>query len=439
MNVGGIQWLVDNQRHLPYTWAVVETAHSTEVSNLRRMIVQLSRLVEISVTLNSTLDLDRLLQFIIDSAADLLESEGASILLVDEKTHDLYFAAAHGSDPEELKQIPVPVQSSIAGTIFREDRPLIINEVASDPRHFRDVGDKIHKEIRTLIGVPLRIRDKVTGVLEAINKRKGVFNESDLHLLSNIASQAAVAIHNTRLLEALQRAYDELGKLSQLKSDFISIASHELRTPLGLILGYATLLKEEAGAEASEHAEVVLNSALRMRGLIEAMTNMNMLQIDADEIRMERLELQPVIMAACEEVSELIKTKGQLFSVKLAEEPIFIHGDGPKLTLALINLLNNAMRFTPAEGFIRVETTIHGREVRIHVVDNGIGIPVDQLESIFVEFYQVGSHMTRRHEGLGLGLAIVKAIVEAHGGRVWAESEGSGHGATFMLALPLAE
>jgi signal transduction histidine kinase len=418
---------------------VVEAQRSTEISDLRRMIVQLSRLVEISVTINSTLDLDRLLQFIIDSAADLLESEGASILLVDEKTQDLYFAAAHGSDPEELKRIPVPMQSSIAGTIFREDRPLIINEVATDPRHFRDVGDKIHKEIRTLIGVPLRIRDKVTGVLEAINKRKGVFDESDLHLLTNIASQAAVAIHNTRLFDALQRAYDELGKLSQLKSDFISIASHELRTPLGLILGYATLLKEDAGAEASEHAEVVLNSALRMRGLIEAMTNMNLLQIDSAEIKMKRQDLQLVIKAACEEVSELIKTKGQSFTIQLSKEPSFVQADGPKLTLALINLLNNAMRFTPAEGFIRVETSLHGKEVRIRVTDNGIGIPADQLESIFVEFYQVGSHMTRRHEGLGLGLAIARAIVEAHGGRVWAESEGSGHGAAFVIALPLAE
>jgi signal transduction histidine kinase len=418
---------------------VVEAQRSTEISDLRRMIVQLSRLVEISVTINSTLDLDRLLQFIIDSAADLLESEGASILLVDEKTQDLYFAAAHGSDPEELKRIPVPMQSSIAGTIFREDRPLIINEVATDPRHFRDVGDKIHKEIRTLIGVPLRIRDKVTGVLEAINKRKGVFDESDLHLLTNIASQAAVAIHNTRLFDALQRAYDELGKLSQLKSDFISIASHELRTPLGLILGYATLLKEDAGAEASEHAEVVLNSALRMRGLIEAMTNMNLLQIDSAEIKMKRQDLQLVIKAACEEVSELIKTKGQSFTIQLSKEPNFVQADGPKLTLALINLLNNAMRFTPAEGFIRVETSLHGKEVRIRVTDNGIGIPADQLESIFVEFYQVGSHMTRRHEGLGLGLAIARAIVEAHGGRVWAESEGSGHGAAFVIALPLAE
>jgi len=107
-----------------------------ELMRLRDMVIQRSKLLEISVTLNSTLELDTLLQFIINSAADLMDSEGASILLVDENTKDLYFAAATGADPEELRTIPVPLYGSIAGTIFREDKYQIINEVASDPRHF---------------------------------------------------------------------------------------------------------------------------------------------------------------------------------------------------------------------------------------------------------------------------------------------------------------
>jgi signal transduction histidine kinase len=428
---------MDKPYHLAYTWVVTEAGTRLRLDELRSMVVQLSRLVEISVTLNSTLDLDRLLQFIIGSAADLLESEAASILLVDDRTNDLYFAAATGSDPEDLKQIPVPMEGSIAGTIFREDRALIINEVASDPRHFRDVGEKIHFETHSLIGVPLRIQDKVTGVLEAVNKRVGNFDESDLQLLSNIASQAAVALNNARLVDALQRAYDELGKLERLKSDFIAIASHELRTPLGLILGYAALLKEEAGAAASEHAEVVLNSALRMRALIEAMTNMNMLQIGSAELNIERRALQPIIRAAHDEVRELIETKDQDLTLLMPEGELIARADGPKLTMAVINLLNNAMRFTPSGKRIWLTLEPHGQEAWIQVRDEGIGIPPDQLERIFVQFYQVEDHMTRKHEGLGLGLAIVRAIVEGHGGRVWAQSEGPGRGATFTIALPL--
>jgi GAF domain-containing protein len=269
-----------------------------ELTELRQMIVRLSRMVEISVTLNSTLDLDRLLEFIISSASDLLECEGGSILLVDDKTQDLYFAASTGSDPEELKMIPVPLEASIAGTIFREDKPQIINDVSSDPRHFSDVGDRIEFKIRSLIGVPLRIRGKVTGVLEAVNKHYGEFNEVDLQTLVTVASQAAVAINNARLVDAPHRAYDELGRVDKLKGDFIAIASHELRTPLALILGYATLLQEEADTMASKHAEAVLSSALRMRKLIEAMTNMNMLQVGSAEMAFNQQSLQPMVQAA---------------------------------------------------------------------------------------------------------------------------------------------
>jgi signal transduction histidine kinase len=105
----------------------------------------------------------------------------------------------------------------------------------------------------------------------------------------------------------------------------------------------------------------------------------------------------------------------------------------------LTNLLNNATQFTPAEGTIWLDLECRSGEAWLKVRDSGIGIPPDQLEHIFSQFYQVADHMTRSQEGLGLGLAIVKAIVEAHHGRVWAESEGSGTGATFIVVLPLVQ
>lgn len=417
---------------------MVRSESSTEIAELRRMVIRLSRLVENSVTLNSTLDLDRLLEIIIISATDLLESEAASILLVDKKTNDLYFAASTGSDPEEIKRMPVPLDGSIAGTIFRKAKPMIINDVKADPRHFRDVGERLNYEVRSLIGVPLHIREEVTGVLEAVNKRDGGYDESDLHTLMNIASQAAVAINNARLVEALQGAYNELGKLDRFKSEFIAIASHELRTPLGLILGYAALLKEETDQAAAQLAEMVLNSALRMRKLIEAMTNMNMLQVGTVEMDFKIQALQPVVSEAYEEVSTMIQTKGQRSEICLTEEPLYSYVDGPKLTLAIVNLLNNAMHFTPMGGRIDIELKQHGTEAWIQIRDNGAGIPEDQLTQIFEQFYQVDRHMTRRHGGLGLGLAIVRAIAQAHGGRVWADSDGSGKGSAFTIALPIS-
>ena len=409
-----------------------------QIDELRQLIVRLSRLVEVSVTLNSTLEPEPLLQFLIRSAADLLDGEAASILLFDEKTQRLYFAASTGADPAELRKIPVPLEGSIAGTIYRDDKPLIINEVASDPRHYRQVGEKIRFEARTMIGVPMRMRDRRIGVLEALNKRGGPFTESDLQTLSIIASQAAVAIHNANLVSALQKAYDELGKVEKLKSDFIAIASHELRTPLGVILGYAALLKEDADQATSEHAAAVLNSALRMRALIEDMTNMNMLRVGSAEMAISSQALQPILEAAYQEMRPLIEAKGQQVSRHVAAEQLQANVDAPKLTMALTNLLNNAMRFTPGGGQIELGLERHGPEAWMLVRDNGVGLPPDQLEHVFDQFYQVEHHMTRRHEGMGLGLSIVRAVVRAHNGRVWAESAGRDQGATFTIALPLA-
>lgn len=428
---------MDNLGGLAYTTRMLGQTTTSDGDDLRQMVLRLARLVEISVTLNSTLELDPLLQFIIDSAAELLGSEAASILLIDERSKDLRFAAATGADPAELAKIPVPMDSSIAGTIVRDDRPLIINEVAADPRHFREVGERVQLQIKSLVGVPMRIQEEVIGVLEAVNKRQGDFGESDLQTLSIVASQAAVAINNARLLDALQRAYDELGKLDRLKSEFISIASHELRTPLALILGYATILQEDAGETAAEHVNAVFNSAMRMRSLIEDMTNLNLLRVGSTEMNFERQPLQSVVRAASEEVRDTIQAKGQELEVALWDKTLEARVDGPKVAMALTNLLNNAMRFTPSGGHIWLSLKPHGDEAWFQVRDNGIGIPEDELERIFQAFYQVEDHLRRRHEGMGLGLAIVRGVAQAHQGRAWAESDGEGQGATFTIALPL--
>ncbi len=415
----------------------MDTHTEDELKRLRQMVVRLSRLVEISITLNSTLDLDRLLQFIIRSAADLVESEAASILLVSDKTGDLYIAAATDADPETLQKNPVPKEGSIAGTIFREDRPLILNELGATAQHYSEVGESGGFSARSVIGVPLRIRDEVTGVLEAVNKRKGIFDEVDIQTLTNIASLAAVALSNARQIDALNRAYEALGKLDQLKTDFIAIASHELRTPLGLILGNASLLKELAGENVSEHADAVLASALRMRALIEDMTNLNMLQAGSADLLLVKQPLQPIVQMAYEEVIGLVEAKGQTIKLNLPAETLEAMVDGPKITMALINLLNNAIRFTPNKRELWLTLEHHGHEAWLRVRDDGIGLATDELDTVFDLFYQVEDHLTRQHDGLGLGLPIVKAIAESNGGRAWVESEGSDQGATFTIALPL--
>src|SRR6185295_10791671 len=131
---------------------------------------------------------------------------------------------------------------------------IILNNAEQDPRHYSMVSDHIKFKVKTLLGVPMPIRDQTVGVLEAVNKHNGVFDESDATLLFVIAAHAAIAINNARLLRATQQALEKVKEANQLKSNFLSLASHELRTPLGIIIGYSAFLKEDAQGELSDHA-----------------------------------------------------------------------------------------------------------------------------------------------------------------------------------------
>jgi signal transduction histidine kinase len=409
---------------------------TAENAALRQMVVRLSRLVEISVTVNATLDVQALLQFIVTTAADVLESEAATILLTDERTHRLVLAAVSGHDPATLGQTPVPLEGTIAGTIVREDRPLILNQVDGQPS-LRQAWGRVVLEARSLAGVPMHVQDKTVGVLQVVNKRSGAFAEADARTLGIIASQAGVAIQNARLVYELRRANEELGKVDKLKKDFMAIASHELRTPLGVILGYAALLEAEAGGQASEHAAAVLNSAVHMRTLVESMTNLSLLEVAATELTLARHSLQAVGREAAQDLADLMRARGLALMERMPDESIEALVDAAKLRVAVGNLLDNALRFTPSGGHVWLEAERHGREAWLRVRDDGEGLEADQLERIFDQFYQVEEHRTRRHGGMGLGLAIVRAIASAHGGRAWAESSGPGRGAVFTIALPL--
>jgi len=399
---------------------------------------QLLRLVELSVTLNSTLDLDDLLQLITATATELLECEAASILLYDEKNPRLYFAAATGSDPAQLAEIPVPIENSLAGTIFRTNSHIILNEAELDPRHYSLVSDHIKFNVRTLVGVPMPIKDRTVGVLEAVNKHNGIFDERDAALLSVIAAHAAIAINNARLLRTTQQALEKVKESDQLKSNFLALASHELRTPLGIIIGYSTFLKEDAKGELSDHANQVLTAARQMRSILDEMNNLAMLKSDEMILKPQKIVMQDVLVYACEGIKEIAATRNQKLIYAFPEEPFVVNVDLDKTALAFGNILGNAIRFSPQGSDITIGAIQDGNQVLAWVQDQGIGIPVDKLQKIFEEFYQIEPPNTRHYGGLGIGLTIAKGLIETQGGRIWAESEGAGAGSTFKVLLPAA-
>lgn len=413
-----------------------------ETLGLELRLKKLTRLVEVSLIINSTLQLEPILRQIMDAAAEIAEAEAGSIMLLDPKTRELYFMAFTSTSSEHhsatLKRIPVPLNNSLAGEVVLENRTIAVNDVSEHPRHFRKADATSGFQTHSLLGIPMRIRDRVIGVLEAVNKLNGKqWTDQDVYLLEILASQAAVAIENANLVTKLTEAYQELSQVDKLKNDFIAIASHELRTPLGVILGYASFLKEEAQGEASEHAAAVLNSALRMRQIIEDMTNLRFLKVEGAEPDFEVLPIAELMMSALNDVQSMSNASGYRLHYIVPTPDVKVRADRLKLIMALTNLLNNAMKYSPKNGFIELTYRLQPSEIWVIVKDQGIGIEKEKLEHIFEEFYQVEDHMTRRHGGMGLGLSIAKAIVDAHHGRIWAESPGLGQGATFYISLPL--
>ncbi len=399
---------------------------------------RLERILQVSRELTSTVALEPLLHKIVDVAAEVTGSEAASILLLDVRSGELRFRAASG-DPTELLDIPVPVEDSIAGAVFLSGESCVISDTHADPRHYDAVGERIGRQTHSLLAVPLQIKERRIGVLEAINKEAGnVFDQEDVETLTALAAQAAVAIENARLVEALRDAYDRLGKLDQLKSDFISIASHELRTPLSLILLYAAVLQEQLGEKAGPQLEAVLRSATHLKDIIGTMLNLRFLETGQLDVAHAQFDMRAVIWEACKDNEPIAESNGLVLETDLPDDAVAIQADKEKIRVVLDNLISNAIKFTPAEGQVQVALRSRGDEVEIAVSDTGIGIPPGELERIFDRFYQVEDHMIRRHGGMGLGLSIVKGLVELHGGRVWAESVPE-QGSRFVVMLPVQQ
>ena len=406
------------------------------MSDAKARVQRLERMLEISRELTSTVALEPLLEKIDAMAAELTESEGASILLQDKRTGELRFCTAVGVPPGQLADIPVPIDGSIAGTVLASREPLIVPDAQADPRHYGEVGQQSGLEVRSLLAVPLQIQERCIGVLEAVNKRGGrEFSQEDVQTLMTLAAQAAVAIENARLVGALRKAYDRLGQLDRLKSDFIAIASHELRTPLSLILLYAAVLREQLGDASGAQVEAVQRAAMRLKNIMDTMLNLRYLETGQMTLAPARFDLRAEVEAACEDYEALAEAGGLMLDADVPGEQVSIFADREKVRVMLDNLISNAVKFTPPGGRVRVVVRGQGDEVVVTVVDTGVGIPPEELERIFDRFYQVEDALTRRHGGMGLGLTIVKGLVELHGGRVSAESV-SGRGSRFVVALP---
>jgi len=274
------------------------------------------------------------------------------------------------------------------------------------------------------------------GVLEAVNKHDGAFTQSDVSILSVIAAHAAIAINNARQHMSTQQALAKVKETNQIKNRFLALASNEMRTPLSVIIEYATFLQRDTEDELSNHVDRVANAATKVRSLLDQMNNLTLLQSDEMELSQVKIPVQDVLNHALDEVKYFAAKQDLQLVYAFQDDPIYVNVDPEKTALAFVNLLNNAIHFSPEGSQIVIGVIEQGDEIMAWVKDKGIGIPADQLQKIFEEFYQIEPSDAQGHGGLGIGLTIAKGLIEAQGGEIWAESEGEGKGSTFKVILP---
>jgi len=379
------------------------------------------RLIEIARDLASTLDLDVLLQRIIQAAADITDAEAASILLYDNTARQLHFQVATNMDQPTLRGLTVPLEGSIAGWIVIHKKPIRISDVHSDPRHFGNVEKSTKFVTRSLMGVPLIAKDKVTGVLEVINKREGEFSANDEDLLSVLGAQAAVAIENTRLFQQ-----------SDLIADFV----HELRTPLAS-LSTATYLLLRPEISREQHDQIVRNihaETLRLNTLASSFLDLARLESGRVQFQLADFDLADLLSECC----EVVQSRADEDHIKIVLETSptlpLLRADRDKIKQVVLNLLSNAVKYNRPNGSVILSAQAVDGYIVLSVQDTGLGIPEDALPHLFEKFYRV-RETEGKASGTGLGLSICKKIVQGHGGEIEVRSK-VGVGTTFIVKLP---
>jgi signal transduction histidine kinase len=257
--------------------------------------------------------------------------------------------------------------------------------------------------------------------------------------VQTFATQSALAIQNARLFRELADKSHELEVASQHKSEFLANMSHELRTPLNAIIGFSEVLSErlfgELNDKQDEYLRDIYASGQHLLSLINDILDLSKIEAGRMELEVADFDLPTAIDNALALVRERAGRRGIKLGREIDQRVGMIQGDERKVKQVLLNLLSNALKFTPESGRIDVRAAVNDGVLEISVADTGVGIAPEDQEAIFEEFRQVGT-ADRKVEGTGLGLALSRKFVELHGGRIWVKSQ-LGAGATFTFTIPV--
>ncbi len=407
-------------------------------------------LAEAGRILSSSLDYEATLAEVARLAVPFL-AEYCAVFVEDEEGEPLQRVGSAHSRPEYADQIvrveetylPDPDNPhSLVGQVFRTGEPRLLPEFSPEALERAMEGQAEALEIvrklapRSAMMVPLATRGRRLGVIAFYRSDSAPrYGDTDLVVAERLAAKAALALDNARLFEAERRARTEAEEATALRDEVLAIVSHDLRSPLHAIAICGELLSQEPSeADRKAHIQILERSVGRMARLVEDLLDVGRIESGRFSVRPEPSDPREVVERALEEAGPAATEKGVRLLRGVIDCPSPVPMDRRRIEQVLSNLLENAIRHTPAEGRIEVSAVGRGERLVCSVVDTGEGIPEPRRRELF-------DHIWHAREGgrdrAGLGLTIARGIVEAHGGRIWVESE-PGQGAAFHFAIPAA-
>jgi K+-sensing histidine kinase KdpD len=408
-------------------------------------ILELTRLVDISVGINSVISLETLLKIVAKEATLLLSQPWACIVLFNNR-HEVTRVIAVGAKNDERETlIQLIKHDGLADWISANNEHVIIESVAHDKRtknseFLNRLGG------RSLIAYPMLAGKQVIGAIYAGDFVPKKFKTRHVRLLAVLSHHLTVAIEKSKLYESLEKKISDykktisnLEKTNALKTDFCSHVSHELKTPLTSMKAYVetllTHIEDPNFKQRTEFLEIVGRETDRLIRIVRDILDISRIEFGERPLTRKIFSIEELIRDMVSMMQPTLNTKNMRLVMAIPEGLPNVDGDQDLLKQVFINLLNNAIKYSPEDSTIKIGVEERAVELAILVEDEGIGIPEEAIENIFDKYYRVKSDKSSRNDGAGLGLAIVKNIVEQHGGYVAVQSEEN-KGSTFTFTIP---
>ena len=443
---GAYRWFL--LRALPLRDAegrVVEWSGSgTDIDERKRSEENLRFLADASAALVEITDfeatLKRIAQIALPSFADWAE-----VTVLDPSGKVRRLAALHWDAErtrfaEDLERRYPASEDGTARRAIRSGQPILVPDV--NERMLREAarsGEHLELlrslRLRSYLCVPMRTSERILGAIAFATSESGrAFTEFDLEVAEELARRAAIALENARLVRELKEA-------DRRKDEFLAVLAHELRNPLAPVRNAIEILRSlpSPAPQLQWTHDVIDRQVRQLSRLVDDLLDVSRITSGKIELRKDRIELAAAVRIALESSRPVIERGGHELTVRVAPEPVWLDADLARLAQVLSNLLNNAAKYTRSGGHIWVAAERRGGEAWVCVRDNGIGIQPGMLARIFDMFTQAGSAGDHSQGGLGIGLTLVRRLVEMHGGRVEARSEGIGRGSEFVVRLPVAQ